>query len=558
MAKRARERESSGRERNPPVRMTGMGLMQLALFCGLAAVVLALVGTLMAGSASDPTASNNADSLGAGLAMVLSAPEPDTWHKKAGTVEEARKLVKEYFPNIEWGTVTDKNELAKRDYRATQRNEERLLNVERTLGGMNTGALRGLMIRASDTKVLNDWGVGARINADAFQSQRKIGGEVSVATMPASLPGGSGVFTARVYHRGYKQGKNHVGDVYVILSEAALQPSGGGGVWVFLTPLLVAIAIGLLLAMVNKHVTTLKGVARDLDQIGRGRLDLRVATGGTGEAGFLQRATERMVKNLALIQTTGSGDLDEALEKELDTATQIHESLRPSDPPRVPGYELETLFKAGRDIGGDYYDYIELDAKRIALVLADCSESLRGVPAAMVMAMTRAYLKTAISAETGPAQWLKDVNRRLARDLKSGMAVTALAIVVDTSTHEAFAASAGHRPIVIWRQGKTATVNPNGIALGLDIGPVFDQTIEDKKFSFQKNDRIVLYTDGVVSAENDAHEAYGEARFLESIRRQGGMNSAAFVNFVAGGVDKFLGEAEQNDDITICTLKRMK
>jgi serine phosphatase RsbU (regulator of sigma subunit) len=376
--------------------------------------------------------------------------------------------------------------------------------------------------------------------------------------MPASLPGGSGVFTARVYHRGYKQGKNHVGDVYVILSEAALQPSGGGGVWVFLTPLLVAIAIGLLLAMVNKHVTTLKGVARDLDQIGRGRLDLRVATGGTGEAGFLQRATERMVKNLALIQTTGSGDLDEALEKELDTATQIHESLRPSDPPRVPGYELETLFKAGRDIGGDYYDYIELDAKRIALVLADCSESLRGVPAAMVMAMTRAYLKTAISAETGPAQWLKDVNRRLARDLKSGMAVTALAIVVDTSTHEAFAASAGHRPIVIWRQGKTATVNPNGIALGLDIGPVFDQTIEDKKFSFQKNDRIVLYTDGVVSAENDAHEAYGEARFLESIRRQGGMNSAAFVNFVAGGVDKFLGEAEQNDDITICTLKRMK
>lgn len=557
MAKRARERESSGRDRSPPVRMTGMGLMQVALFCGLAAVALALVGTLMAGRSTDPTASHNADSLGAGLAMVLSAPEPDTWHKEAGTLDKAKKLIGQYYPKAELGAV-DKDARARFNYRATERNKQRLLNVEHVLGGMNTGALRGLMIRASDTTVMSDWGVGARINADAFQSQRKIGGEVSIASMPASFPDGTGVFPARVYHHAYKQGKKHVGDVYVIVSEAALQPAGGGGAWTFLTPLLVAIAIGLMLAMVNKHVVTLRGVARDLDQIGRGRLDLRVATGGTGEAGFLQRTTERMVKNLALIQTTGSGDLDEALEKELDTASQIHESLRPSDPPRVPGYELETLFKAGRDIGGDYYDYIELDQNRIALVLADCSESLRGVAAAMVMAMTRAYLKTAIHADSGPAQWLKDVNRRLARDLKSGMAVTALAIVVDTSTHEALAASAGHRPIVIWRQGKTATVNPNGIALGLDIGPVFDQTIEDKKFSFQRNDRIVLYTDGVISAENDAHEQYGEARFLESIRRQGGMNSAAFVNFVAGGVDKFLGEAEQNDDVTICTLKRMK
>ena len=111
---------------------------------------------------------------------------------------------------------------------------------------------------------------------------------------------------------------------------------------------------------------------------------------------------------------------------------------------------------------------------------------------------------------------------------------------------------------MLWRQNKTATINPNGIALGLDIGPVFEKTMEEKKFSLQKNDRVVLYTDGVVSAENAEGETYGEQRFHEAIRRQGAMNSAAFVNFIAGGVDKFLAEMEQNDDITICTLKRMK
>lgn len=557
MAKRARERDS-GRERNPPVRMTGMGLTQVALFCGLGAIVVALLGVFMAGKSDDPTASRNADSLGTGIALMISAPDATAWHYDHGTTKAARAFITKYFPKIDWGTVSNRNEILKQDHRRTESNKEKLLNVGRVMGGMTSGALRGIMIRPSDSKVMSRHSVGAVINTDAFQSARKIGGEVSVANMQAALPGGAGVFNARVYHRAYKVGRKHVGDVYVILSEGALQPAGGGGMWIFLTPLLVAIVIGILLAMVNKNVAETNALARDLDQIGRGRLDLRVHTAGTGEIGFAQKTAERMVRNLTLIQTTGSGDLDEALEKELDTASQIHGSLRPSDPPRVPGYELETLFKPGRDIGGDYYDYIELDAKRIALLIADCSESLRGVPAAMIMAMTRAYLKTAIDPETGPSTWLKAVNRRLARDLKSGMAVTALAVVVDTSTHEAWAASAGHRPIVIWRQGKTATVNPNGIALGLDIGPVFDQTIEEKKFSFQKNDRIVLYTDGVISAENDGQESYGETRFLESIRRQGGMNSAAFVNFVAGGVDKFLDGTEQNDDITICTLKRMK
>ncbi len=267
---------------------------------------------------------------------------------------------------------------------------------------------------------------------------------------------------------------------------------------------------------------------------------------------------DRMAKNLQLIQSTGSSDLDEAVEKEMDLANEIHRSLRPSEPPRVPGFEVETLFKGGSEIGGDYFDYIELDENRMALIIADCSDSLRGVPAAMVMAMTRAYLKAAVDPDTGPTEWLKWVNRRLARDLKSGMAVTALVVVLDTAKSEVTAASAGHRPIVMWRKGKTALINPNGIALGLDVGPVFDKTMEEKRFSMHKNDRIVMYTDGVISAENDAGEAYGEERFLESIRRQGAMNSAAFVNFVAGGVERFLDGREQPDDITISTLKKMK
>jgi len=545
----------------PPPRMTGVGLSQIAMFSTLVAVGMAFLGVFLATSGADPALKRQADTLGAAIAAALSAPEPDWWAQNHGTWIEAWKVATDPFPKeATWPTIPKKTRerLRVTDHQLNQRNKKRLGHVEIALGTLAQGALRGMQIKFS-RKGLNDLSAGARINPANFRPTTQVKAGVWAGDVVAADAMGSKSFAARVYRREYKDARGaKVGDVYVILSKAALEESKGGGMWLFVTPLLVGLALIGVLLSANKSGEGMKSLARDLDAIGRGKLDQRVHVGGSGEVGYAQRTAERMAKNLQLIHTTGASDIDEAVGRELDLAAQIHQSLRPSEPPRVPGFEVETLFKGGREIGGDYFDYIELDETRLALILADCSESLRGVPAAMVMAMTRAYLKASVDASQSPVEWLKWVNRRLARDLQSGMAVTALVAVVDTAKGEIVAASAGHRPIVMWRAGKTALINPGGIALGLDIGPVFDKTIEEKRFTMQKNDRIVLYTDGVISAENDAGEAYGEERFMESVRKQGAMNSAAFVNFAAGAVDKFLGGAEQPDDITICTLKKMK
>jgi len=555
MAKaREREREREGRSSAPP-RVTGLTLPAAAIGAALAAAVFALIGALLAGSKQDTTGSDVADSLGIGLVYAMTAPDADWWSEGHGSKKDAFEIVKkelgQTMPEIDRSKW---NQLQTEWVAQVERNKARLQAIGR-VGGLQGGALRGLMIHWT-AKGLLDQAVGARIRPEEFHTDRTTG-DVSIGRMQASSAEG-GTFLARVYHRPYKRGGEQLGAAYVILAEGALSSDTGPGAWAFLTPLLVVLACAGFVVIAMRTSEGVKGVARDLEIIGRGKLDHRISTAGSGEVAYLRRSADRMAKNLQLIQTTGSGDIDEAVAKELDLANQIHQGLLPSDTPRLAGYELETLFKIGHEIGGDYHDYIELDDARMAIALADCSESLRGVPAAMIMAMTRAYLKAAVDPSTGPADWLKAVNRRLARDLKPGMAVTALIVVLDTSTNEAIAASAGHRPIVLWRAGKTATVNPNGIALGLDIGPVFDKTIEEKKFTLQKNDRVVLHTDGVIGARNEQGEVYGEERFLEAVRRQGAMNSAAFVNFIAGGVDKFLGEAEQTDDITVCTLKRVK
>jgi len=553
----------SGRERvPPPPRMTGMGLQQAVLIGSLAAIVFAALGAFMAGNQKDPNLEKNIDAIGAGLVTALTAPEPDTWRTRAGTYGEMRRVLKEvYGEEFDFPAVSKetRDRLLGEDAKLQERNQNRLQRLRAANITLTDGMLKGLKLDFRSAKEGKDQHVGAQFNPANVSSWQPVTGDVMVGITQAEMVGG-GPFRARVYMKPYKNASGTVvGNAYAVVSQSALDAAGGsGGMWKFLTPLLVAAGCILMIVQANQAAAGARSLARDLDMIGRGRLDLRVTQSAGGEVGLAQRQADRMTKNLQLIVSTGSGDLDEALEKELDFANQIHESLRPSDPPRVPGFELETLFKSGRDIGGDYFDYIDLDDHRVAIVLADCSESIRGVPAAMVMAMTRAYLKTAIDPSTLPSEWLKATNRRLANDLKSGMAVTALIAVLDHSSGEVILASAGHRPAILWRAGKTATINPNGIALGLDIGPVFDKTIEDKKLTMQKNDRLVIHTDGAISAKNAAGEAYGDDRFMASIQKQGAMNSAAFVNFVASGVDKFLGGEEQDDDITISTLKRVK
>ena len=120
-------------------------------------------------------------------------------------------------------------------------------------------------------------------------------------------------------------------------------------------------------------------------------------------------------------------------------------------------------------------------------------------------------------------------------------------------------ASAGHLPLVFWKLEKkgSALLNPEGIAIGLDKGPVFEKTVVDKRIKLDRGDRYVLYTDGPVAAKNMNGEEFGEQRFYYVVSREAPKNSAAFVNFVANEVDLFHEGAVQEDDITLVTVRKV-
>jgi len=353
--------------------------------------------------------------------------------------------------------------------------------------------------------------------------------------------------------------RQRTGQVFVAFQDPAA-PAGGGGnklglLLLVLGPVLVG---GLAYVVANGHGKPLKDLARELDRLGSsGDPSRRIAAHGP-EANAIARSVERMVSNLKFREQHQMTDLAEATAKVQGTAAEIHHGLMPKNPPRIPGWEVETLFKPGFEIGGDHFDYFRIDETHLGVIIMDTS--VRGIPAALVMSMARAYVRSSAPGLLSPGELLMRVNRLLAADLSQGQYVTALYAVIDTGNGTAKVASAGHLPLVIYRHGigKTAVVNPEGIALGLDVGPVFDRSVTEVEVDIGVGDRLVLHTDGALQVQNETGDEYGEARLYDVIKQKAPMNSQAFVNFVGSAIDLFHTTTPQNDDITISTVKRLK
>jgi sigma-B regulation protein RsbU (phosphoserine phosphatase) len=243
------------------------------------------------------------------------------------------------------------------------------------------------------------------------------------------------------------------------------------------------------------------------------------------------------------------------LRKDLGDAAEVQASLLPQKIPQIPGYDIFAFYRSAKEMGGDYYDFIPVDNERLALAVADVSG--KGVQGAMIMACTRTLLRM-LSPQYGSAlDILRLTNVQIARDIKRGMFVTAMLAILNVRTREFWVASAGHNPMVYWheRTQKCHLVNPGGIALGFDRGPVFDRVIKETKLRLEPGDRFVMYTDGVVEAMNAQHEEFTEERFYRFVLQNARLPSKEFTRTLIADVDGHQGAAEQHDDITVLTAR---
>jgi len=269
-------------------------------------------------------------------------------------------------------------------------------------------------------------------------------------------------------------------------------------------------------------------------------------------------------KRLALRQRMGllknksfDEDLNEVekkmLDHELAIAEELQANLLPRKVPQIPGYDVSAYYRPSREVGGDYYDFIEIDPDHLAILVADVSG--KGIPGSIVMTETRALFKSEAVRTLSPAETLIRVNRVLYNDIKRGMFVTVFFTILSLQRSVLSVVSAGHNPMVLWRKASNTChlVNPNGLALGIDKGPLFEKTLKEQKIQLFKGDRFCLYTDGVIEAMNERHEQYGQNRFYLRVKQLADKSSSEFLSLLVNEIESHQGQAPQHDDITMVT-----
>ncbi len=244
------------------------------------------------------------------------------------------------------------------------------------------------------------------------------------------------------------------------------------------------------------------------------------------------------------------------LDHDLEIARDIQRILLPERAPDIAGFEISGINVPARQVSGDYFDYIRIDEEHLGIAIADVSG--KGVPASLIMAICRSVLRSQASQNLSPAQVLREVNRQLYPDIKEDMFISMAYMILDSARGVITLARAGHdAPILYKRATQTVTpVKPPGMVLGIDSGSVFDRIMSDFDVPLERDDCLVLYTDGVTEALDSEGMEFGMDRMVQSIRASAVQAAPAVVTRVVEDVRNFAGTQPQHDDITMIAIRR--
>jgi serine phosphatase RsbU (regulator of sigma subunit)/anti-sigma regulatory factor (Ser/Thr protein kinase) len=238
----------------------------------------------------------------------------------------------------------------------------------------------------------------------------------------------------------------------------------------------------------------------------------------------------------------------ERIEQELKVAQLIQQQFLPKELPQLPGWQVAAFYRPAREVGGDFYDFIELPDGRVGILVGDVTD--KGVPAALVMASTRSVIRSSAPRLIDPGKVLEHVNEQLVPDIPAQMFVTCLYGILDPSTGSFVYANAGHNLPYASDGNEVREMRATGMPLGLLPGMPYDE----QESVVQPGEVILLHSDGIAEAHNEQREMFGFPRLLGLTKKH--PKGEELIDEVLSELDRFTGGGEQEDDITLVALTR--
>ncbi len=237
-------------------------------------------------------------------------------------------------------------------------------------------------------------------------------------------------------------------------------------------------------------------------------------------------------------------------EQELGMARIVQTRLLPKDSPEIKGFDVAGASYAAKEVGGDYFDFIELPDGRWCVALGDVSG--KGVPASLLMSHLQATIRIQVSQNEKFSNSIAKSNDFLYHNTEDNKFATFFGGILDSDKKSMTYVNAGHNfPFHLGARDKIQQLETGGLVMGMVPGCAY----EEASVAFKKGDVLVIYSDGVTEAENPREEMFGEAKLKELLVKHKSKSAKELVQEIYNEVKGFEGASEQDDDITVVVVK---
>ncbi|UCD80954.1 MAG: SpoIIE family protein phosphatase [Desulfobacterales bacterium] len=313
-----------------------------------------------------------------------------------------------------------------------------------------------------------------------------------------------------------------------------------GAAFIFFIVVLIRVVTG-------RTVAAIKEVSQAAERVAGGDYGKLLAAKTQDEVGELIRSFNSMVQQLKERM---------AMKQAMNLAMEVQQNLLPKKMPRIKGLDIAARSIYCDETGGDLYDFLEVNdgnTDRIGIAVGDVSG--HGIPAALLMATVRAFLKSRVAQPGSTAEIISDVNRLVTHDTgDTGQFMTLFYASIDAGKKKLSWVRAGHDPAVLYDPVKDSFTDLGGRGMALGVNPGYDYR-EGGVIDLSGGQVLLIGTDGLWETQNPFYEMFGKNRLEAIIRRHSKTSADTILGSIIHGVQEFRGSAKQEDDITLAVIK---
>lgn len=241
------------------------------------------------------------------------------------------------------------------------------------------------------------------------------------------------------------------------------------------------------------------------------------------------------------------------MQEELRLAYEIQTNLLPEKPPKVKGYDIFGKSIPAKEVGGDYFDFIEVDKNRLIFCLGDVSG--KGMPAALLMANLQATIRGQALLDPSTTRCLEHANKLLYHNTSPEKFATLFYGCLDFNKHQLSYSNAGHNFPYLFSSGQEPVQLKEG---GVILGCMESSSFDEDKVPFGEGDVLLIYSDGITEAINDQDQEFGESRLSAVVKKGRDRSAKELVEMIISSVEQHTGDFPQSDDMTLLVIKRIK